>query len=196
MRVALASGTRPDDVAGSLTYYFDEHGTWGTGEVVASPTRRDLVRGAPFVHPSVMFRRHAVAGVGNYSEDAVRWRVEDFDLWVRLYAAGHRGINIPQPLYGWRNGRDAAGRRSIRARLNEARVIGAAVSGAGLSRWHYLWALRPLALGLLPLAWYEALYRWRHGAAPPLRPGLVGGGKQLTWADVQGYRVDTRKCTP
>ena len=25
MRVALASGTRPDDVAGSLTYYFDEH---------------------------------------------------------------------------------------------------------------------------------------------------------------------------
>jgi hypothetical protein len=25
MRVALASGTRPDDVAGSLTYYFDDH---------------------------------------------------------------------------------------------------------------------------------------------------------------------------
>jgi len=25
MRVALVSGTRPDDVAGSLTYYFDEH---------------------------------------------------------------------------------------------------------------------------------------------------------------------------
>ena len=25
MRVALASGTRPDDVAGSLTYYFDKH---------------------------------------------------------------------------------------------------------------------------------------------------------------------------
>ena len=25
MRVALVSGTRPDDVAGSLTYYFDPH---------------------------------------------------------------------------------------------------------------------------------------------------------------------------
>jgi len=25
MRVALATGTRPDDVAGSLTYYFDDH---------------------------------------------------------------------------------------------------------------------------------------------------------------------------
>jgi len=25
MRVAMVSGTRPDDVAGSLTYYFDEH---------------------------------------------------------------------------------------------------------------------------------------------------------------------------
>jgi hypothetical protein len=25
MRVALVSGTRPDDIAGSLTYYFNEH---------------------------------------------------------------------------------------------------------------------------------------------------------------------------
>jgi glycosyltransferase EpsE len=182
-------------VVGSATYYFDERGIWGSGEVAALPTTRGLVRGTPFVHGSVTFRRHAVAEVGNYSESPARRRVEDFDLWVRLYAAGHRGINISEPLYGLRNDRDAAGRRSIGARLNEARVIAAAVSCVDLSRWHYLRTLRPLALGLLPVAWYQALYRRRHRAAPPSRPRVVGEGKQITWADLQRFRADTRNST-
>ena len=113
---ALASSPEVS-VVGSATYYFDECGIWGSGEVAALPTKRGLVRGTPFVHGSVAFRRHAVAEVGNYSESPARRRVEDFDLWVRLYAAGHRGINISEPLYGLRNDRDAAGRRSIGARL-------------------------------------------------------------------------------
>ncbi len=177
---------------GTAAHYFDTNGIWGDGHVLPHPTRRSLARGAPFVHASVVIRRSAITEVGNYSEHPDRWRVEDFDLWVRLYAAGHRGVNIPEPLYAIRNDRSASGRRSLRPRVNEARVIAAAVSDLSLPTWQYVRTLRPLGLGLLPVAWYHPLFRWYHRTGGRSRPRARGSGGRISWADLQGSRADSR----
>jgi glycosyltransferase involved in cell wall biosynthesis len=44
---------------------------------------------SPLLHPSVMFRRDTVIGLGGYSEDAVN--VEDYDLWLRIAAVAELG---------------------------------------------------------------------------------------------------------
>jgi glycosyltransferase involved in cell wall biosynthesis len=55
-----------------------------------------LVHRLPLAHPSVMFRRDAVAAVGGYDE-SVRY-CEDMDLWRRLLLAGHGLRVVPEPL--------------------------------------------------------------------------------------------------
>lgn len=61
---------------------------------------RDLFVESPFVHPSVMFRKEAVASAGGYRN--MGW-AEDYDLWLRLAAAGIRFARLPMPLLFWRD---------------------------------------------------------------------------------------------
>lgn len=52
-------------------------------------------RGCPFVHGSVMFRKDVITGLGGYSPAPQFEYAEDFELWVRVAAAGHKVENIP-----------------------------------------------------------------------------------------------------
>jgi hypothetical protein len=60
---------------------------------------RDLFVESPFVHPSVMFRRDLVLSVGGYRDTG--W-AEDYDLWLRLAAAGISFARLSQTLFFWR----------------------------------------------------------------------------------------------
>ena len=62
--------------------------------------RRDLFVESPFVHPSVVFRREAVLGIGAYRDAG--W-AEDYDLWLRLAAAQARFFRLPETLLFWRD---------------------------------------------------------------------------------------------
>jgi glycosyltransferase involved in cell wall biosynthesis len=60
---------------------------------------RDLFVESPFVHPSVMFRRDTILSLGGYRDSG--WP-EDYDLWLRMAAAGIRFARLPQKLFFWR----------------------------------------------------------------------------------------------
>ncbi|MDD3294838.1 MAG: glycosyltransferase [Geobacteraceae bacterium] len=60
---------------------------------------RDLFVESPFVHPSVMFRGEEVLSVGGYRD---RGWAEDYDLWLRLAAAGTRFARLQRTLFFWR----------------------------------------------------------------------------------------------
>lgn len=55
---------------------------------------------SPLVHPSVMFRAAPVRAVGGYRD--MGW-AEDYDLWLRLFAAGARFGKHPDRLTFWRD---------------------------------------------------------------------------------------------
>ena len=83
------------------------------------PEKRDFLQGTPFCHAPCMVRAEAFAAVGGYAEDKKLLRVEDYDLWTRMYAAGFRGMNLDHPLYLMRDDRNAVKRRKFRYRINE-----------------------------------------------------------------------------
>ncbi len=72
---------------------------WQNSLATHAEILRDLFVESPFVHPSVMFRREAVLSVGGYRETG--W-AEDYDLWLRLAAAGIRFSRLPETLFFWR----------------------------------------------------------------------------------------------
>ena len=144
--------------------YFDEGGTWGRSKVREFPEKADFMAGTPFCHAPCMMRRQILTRIGGYTDDPRYLRVEDFDLWVKLYAAGYRGMNLAEPLYRMRDDRNAAGRRKYRYRINEARVICKAVRLLKLPARNYIRALRPILVGLLPMWLYRKLHKTRLGS--------------------------------
>jgi glycosyltransferase EpsE len=106
-----------------------------------------------------MIRAEVIRSVGGYSVDKRLLRVEDWHLWLKIYAAGGRGRNIPEILYKMRDDRNAASRRKFKYRMNEAHVSALAVKMLKLPKWRYLYTLRPLVVGLLPGPVYRYLHR-------------------------------------
>lgn len=140
--------------------YFDETGTWGEGSVSAEePQPEMLVHGTIHCHAPCMVRLPAMQKVNGYDESPKLLRVEDWHLWLKLYAAGYRGRNLAEPLYMMRDDRHAMNRRKFRFRFHEAYVSMLAVKTLKLPKWKYIFALRPILVGLLPAPVYRYLHR-------------------------------------
>lgn len=75
----------------------------GQDRILAVSRRRN-----PLSHPSVVFRRSAVAAVGGYEDVPL---AEDYWLWVRLLRAGADLRNVAEPLVGYRVSAGAYERR-------------------------------------------------------------------------------------
>jgi len=62
---------------------------------------------SPFAHPSVMLRRDILLGLGGYAEGPFP---EDYELWLRMHAAGARMAKLPRTLLLWRERADRTSR--------------------------------------------------------------------------------------
>ena len=62
----------------------------------------------PFVHPSIMFKKHLCLEAGNYRDF---YLVEDYDMWVRMIMLGARCANINEFLVYMRVSNDFYERR-------------------------------------------------------------------------------------
>ena len=61
---------------------------------------RDLFVESPFVHPGIMTRRTILQQLGGYRDCG--W-AEDYDLWLRMSAAGIHFMRLPDILFFWRD---------------------------------------------------------------------------------------------
>lgn len=111
------------DFVSSSCFLFDENGKYGAiHNKKKFPQQKDLLKGIPFVHASSMFKREALNAVGGYRISKMTRRGEDYDLIMRLYAAGFRGKNIDDELYGYRVDKDCYSRRTFSARIDEIKI--------------------------------------------------------------------------
>lgn len=139
--------------------YFDEGGFWGVSNEKECPTKYDFKYGIPFCHAPVMVRREVYNAVEGYTVDKKLLRVEDYNLYMKMYAKGYKGYNIQEPLYSMRDGRDAISRRKFKFRINEFYAKCLAVKELSLPKWNYVFAFRPIIVGLLPLSLYKILHK-------------------------------------
>jgi glycosyltransferase involved in cell wall biosynthesis len=73
---------------------------WQNSLVTPADHARELFVEAPVCHPSVVLRREALERAGGFVD--VRW-AEDYDLWLRLDAAGFGLAKVPAVLFRWRH---------------------------------------------------------------------------------------------
>ena len=129
---------------------FDEGGEWERTHSIEMPNAYQVVTGVAFCHAPVMIRRECLESVHGYTEDRRILRVEDINLWIKLYTAGYKGYNLQEPLYRMRNDKNAFHRRKYRYRMNSTyvRLRGCRELNLGFSA--YLKAFKPMIIGLIP----------------------------------------------
>ena len=107
------------DLVGAAILEFEGDGRAGAGVLRVPPTgAQEIARTArwrnPFNHPTVVYRRAAVRGVGGYTDFAL---MEDYLLWAKMIVAGARVANVAEPLVLYRVGAGAYRRRGGLAQL-------------------------------------------------------------------------------
>ena len=139
--------------------YFDENGEFrrgvGKGEVEA----QDFVHGSPICHAPCMARLDIVKSVGGYSVDDRLLRVEDYHLWFKIFATGHKLYMMNECLYMMRDDRNATARRNWLTRRNECYVKHIGYKMIGLPFYYQVYAIIPILKYLTPIFIYNYFHR-------------------------------------
>ena len=138
---------------------FDENGEWGQTHLKEYPNNNDFLITSPFCHASSMIRKNVLNEVENYSEGKSYIRVEDYDLWFKIYSKGYKGYNIQAPLYMWRDDRDAYNRRKFKYRINEMKIKIKGFNAITIPWYKFFYVFRPILVGILPYKIYSILHR-------------------------------------
>lgn len=143
---------------GTNARLFEGNSVWGYRRMPEEPCAADYLKYSPFIHPTVMFRREILAE-HRYEVSATTRRCEDYELFLRLLRLGYRGYNLQEPLFCYREDRESFRRRTMGARISEAKLRLSGFRKLDLLfpvGWAYV--LRPIAGGLMPnrlIAWLK-----------------------------------------
>jgi glycosyltransferase EpsE len=149
-------------VVGSSMYLFDENGIWGMRSRPMMPDKKAFLKGNPFWHPTVMMKANVIKNIGGYSDSGLALkRLEDAELWFRLYKNGYVGYNIQEPLHKFREDRQAYNRRKLSHRWYAMLLQLQGFRQLSLPLWSYIFAIKPVIAGLAPVSVMRKYHRNR-----------------------------------
>lgn len=160
----------PDEVRGGYLEYV----RWQNTIVAPAQVAAEMFVESPFAHPSVMARTEVLRAAGGYADGPFP---EDYELWLRLHAAGARMGKIPRVLLRWRE----RGGRTSRMDPRYDRAAFDTLRAAHLSRDARLTSGREIVV-------------WGAGRRSRLRARLIidRGIQPSAWIDIDPLKIGQR----
>lgn len=147
-------------LVGTAMQRFYNDGTYGaTARCPAEPDMFTPHKNGPsFNHATILAYKSVFDALGGYTVCARTVRGQDRDLWFRFFAAGYKGVNMPDALYLVREDVEAVGRRTFKDRYIsfQTEIYGYRLLGYPL-RWYIMPVIR-LSKALVPRR-FQLLYR-------------------------------------
>jgi glycosyltransferase EpsE len=98
----LNSNSDVDLVSTKVNLIEDKTGKkMGVRGAVGYLEKHDLLKGPPFIHPTVMIRKTSIKKLGGYNESSSYLRMEDYELWFRFFLLNMKGFCIKEPLFDY-----------------------------------------------------------------------------------------------
>lgn len=138
---------------------FDDKGVYRTIDYLEKPQARDFIYTSQICHAGCMMRREVLEELGGYDCSVEVVRIEDYDLWVRLYKAGYKAYNIQEALYSMRDDRNANKRRKFKFRINEYRLKKQIKKDFKLPFKYSIQVIKPIIIGLLPSFIFNKIHK-------------------------------------
>jgi glycosyltransferase involved in cell wall biosynthesis len=147
------------------------YGAWLASLASAGDVRRDAFVECPLAHPTLVLRRSVLAELGGYRE---RGWPEDYDLVLRILAAGGALGVVPQKLLAWRDGPARLSRTSPAYSLAAFTACKAEFLAGGFLAGHARYALWGYGATGRALAKALAAHGRRLGRVVELHPRRLG----------------------
>lgn len=140
------------DFVSSGYYKFDKNGKYeNVVPSISSPKKNDFLYNIPFCHAATLFSKKCLLDVGGYRVSKETRRGQDYDMFMRLYAANYRGINVPDVLYGYRVDNETISRRKLKYRIDECKIRYRGFKSLGLLPCGWLYVFKPIPAHYLQL---------------------------------------------
>jgi|SRR5699024_174456 len=146
---ALENNEEYDFISSGMSL-FDENGVWKKITPKKYPTKYDFLTSTPFLHGSTMFKKSILKNVNGYRVAKETQRGQDFDLFMRLYSTGYKGMNLQEQLYGYRVDEHTLGRRKLKYRYHGVVNRYKNFKKMGLMPIGYIFMFKPIIGWLIP----------------------------------------------
>jgi glycosyltransferase EpsE len=148
--------THPDiSVVGCWMTPFNESGKGKPRIYKENPNKKDLLKGPPFAHATIIMRKSAYEAVNGYRVSSMTARTQDYDMWFRFFASGFKGYNLQKSLYYVREDTNAYSRRKLWVYLNEIKIRWHGFKIVRFHVWEYAYVLRPIGSYFINLTKYK-----------------------------------------
>lgn len=147
--------------AGCGVYIFDDVSIWSERVFPEVVTRHMIAKYNPFFHPTMLFKRQVMESVNGYRIAKETRRTEDYDLVMRLAAAGMIGRNFQESLYYVYESADTYCKHTFQTRWYEIRVRMYGLRKMKTPLRDYIYLMKPVILCLIPRRWMKTIKRWQ-----------------------------------
>ena len=138
-------------IVGAMANVYDDNGVCGRYDVVEKPTKSNFLWNSPFIHPVMLIVKSDLVRVGGYRVSKETRRCEDYDLWMRMYAAGMKGYNLQKVLFNYRIVNDYTNKyRPMKYRIDEAIVRYKGYKSICILVRGLPYIFKPIVIGLIP----------------------------------------------
>lgn len=129
---------------------FDDEGDHSIRFYGEHPSKRTLLHGTPFAHPTIMMRKEVYDDLGGYTSSPETLRAEDVDLWFRFFSKGYQGYVLQEPLYRYRESLADFKKRNLKAAFGTTKVCIRGYKMLNYPLYLYPYALKPILATLIP----------------------------------------------
>lgn len=139
---------------------FDDGGIYSKKEYPEIIGKEDFLFNSPIVHPAILARKDTFEKVNGYRDIKKTTRVEDYDLFMRMFANGIKMGVVQEYLFNYRD--DVANtkrRKKYKYRINEAIIRFENFRNLGLFPKGIIYVIKPLILGIMPVKIIEFIKR-------------------------------------
>lgn len=147
---ALRDNPQIDFVSCIADVFDEKHGIWGKLHFSEYPHKKAFLFNSPFLHPGLLCPTAVLLSVNGYR---LYKRSQDYDLFMRLYAVGYRGMNVQQTLYAYEYEKEPLkDKRTLFYRLEEMKIRFLGFSALNiLFPTGIIFAIKPIIVYIIPM---------------------------------------------
>lgn len=127
--------------------FFDDNGIYKTTNRFGEIKSKDLVKGTPFIHPTMIIKTEDIKSIGGYP---IYRRVEDYAMAMEMYVHGYKGYIMKDVLIDYRMNADGYKKKKFKYRLVEVAVRFKYYRKLKVKWYCYIYVIKPILVGIIP----------------------------------------------
>lgn len=129
---------------------FDESGDLYIRGKEWEPTCKSMIKGSPFMHPTIVMRREVYDTLQGYTVSKRTERGQDLDLWYRFFEKGYKGYILNDVLYKYHESQNDFKKRTVKTAIGYVKTNLYGYRLLHMPVYDYVFAFKPLIPAICP----------------------------------------------